>query len=351
MARSPATTTRRRWIDATVDQLLALLPTSWTIRATGQEGDVTLLSVGDATGVQGKLKLLTTDRLEPRDTRALWLPTDAPVLLSADWLSERTREVLRERGASYIDRTGNVEIQLDRPGMFIRTSGAVRDPDPKPTNAPSLRGPRAWAMLRTLIEVDPPYTAGDLATALGVDNGYVSRVLQVLADELVIERAPRGPVTAAEWEPLLRMVTANYSLLGANTPTSWVAAAGPSQLVDDLPKLRIGRWAVTGSFVASSISPVAAPEMAVIYTEDAERLAKAARLLPAKVGANVVLAEPYDPIVFERGTTTNGMRMVSVAQAAIDCLTGPGRMPAEGEALLAWMRRNPKRWRAATLQG
>lgn len=351
MAQSLVTAARRRQIDATLSQLGALLPPSWKVAAVRQAGAVTLLSVSDAADSAGAMSLLTTDRLEPRDVAATWLPTDAPVLFSADWLSERTRELLRERGASYIDRTGNVEIQLDRPGMFIRTTGAARDPDPKPTNAPSLRGPRAWAMLRTLIEVDPPYTAGELATALGVDNGYVTRVLQVLADELVIERAPRGPVTATEWEPLLRMVTANYSLLGANTTTTWVAAAGPSQLVDDLPKLRIGRWAVTGSFVASSISPVAAPEMAVIYTDDAERLAKAARLLPAKVGANVVLAEPYDPVVFERGTTTNGMRTVSVAQAAIDCLTGPGRMPAEGEALLAWMRRNPKRWRAATLQG
>ncbi len=174
-------------------------------------------------------------------------------------------------------------------------------------------------------------------------------MLQVLADELVIERVPRGPVTSAEWEPLLRKITATYSLLDANTTSTWIAAAGPDRLVNDLSGLRIGRWAVTGSFVASTLSPVAAPEMAVVYTDDAERLAKAARLLPAKTGANVVLAQPYDPIVFERGQETNGVRSVSIAQAAIDCLTGPGRMPAEGEALLAWMRRNEPRWRASGL--
>ena len=174
-------------------------------------------------------------------------------------------------------------------------------------------------------------------------------MLQVLADELVIERVPRGPVTSAEWEPLLRKITATYSLLDANTTSTWIAAAGPDRLVNDLSGLRIGRWAVTGSFVASTLSPVAAPEMAVVYTDDAERLAKAARLLPAKTGANVVLAQPYDPIVFDGGQGNNGVRTVSVAQAAIDCLTGPGRMPAEGEALLAWMRRNEPRWRASGL--
>jgi hypothetical protein len=89
--------------------------------------------------------------------------------------------------------------------------------------------------------------------------------------------------------------------------------------------------------------------MAVIYTDDAERVAKAARLLPAKTGANVVLAEPYDPVVFKRVRQADGMQSVSIFQAAIDCLTGPGRMPAEGEALLTWMRRNEPRWQATGL--
>ncbi len=340
---------RRRRIDATIAQLRALLPPDWSVGPIGQEGDVTVLRIADAGGAEGALPLLTTDQLEPRDVRGMWLPPDESALVSAGWLSERSRDLLRERGASYIDRTGNVEIRLARPGLYIRTEGANRDPNPKPSKAPSLRGPRAWALLRTLAEVRPPYTAGDLASVLGVDDGYVSRMLQVLADELVIERAPRGPVTSAEWEPLLRKMTSTYSLLDANTTSTWIAAAGPDRLVDDLSGLRVGRWAVTGSLVASAVSPVAAPEMAVIYTDDVERLAKAARLLPAKTGANVVLAEPYDPIVFERARDTDGVRSVSIAQAAIDCLTGPGRMPAEGEALLTWMRRNEPRWRATGL--
>jgi hypothetical protein len=350
VSRPPVPAARRRRIDATIAQLGALLPPDWSVGAVGQEGDVTLLRIADAAGAESALPLLTTDRLEPRDVRGMWLPPDESALVSVDWLSERSRDLLRERRASYIDRTGNVEIRLGRPGLYIRTEGAARDPDPKPTKAPSLRGPRAWALLRTLVEVRPPYTAGDLSAALGLDDGYVSRALQVLADELVIERAPRGPLMSVEWEPVLRKITATYSLLDANTTSTWIAAAGPDRLVDDLAGLRVGRWAVTGSFVASTISPVAAPEMAVVYTDDAERLARATRLLPAKTGANVVLAQPYDPIVFERGQDTNGVRTVSVAQAAIDCLTGPGRMPAEGEALLAWMRRNEPRWRASSLK-
>ena len=60
---------------------------------------------------------------------------------------------------------------------------------------------------------------------------------------------------------------------------------------------------------------------------------------------NVILAKPYDPIVFQRGQTIERVPAVSVAQAVMDSLTGPGRMPAEGEALLTWMQANEPRWR------
>ncbi len=310
---------------------------------------MTRVRIADTGGVDASVSLLTTDRLEPREVRGMWLPSE-PTLVSVDWLSERSQTLLRERDASYIDRTGNVDIRLARPGLYIRTTGATRDPDPTPSKAPSLRGPRAWALLRTLAEVRPPYTAGELAAALDLDDGYVSRALQVLTDEVLIERIPRGPVTATQWEPLVRRIVSSYSMLDSNSTSTWIAAAGPERLIADLPSLRVGPWAVSGSFVASAVSAVAAPELAVVYTADAEQLAKAARLLPAKVGANVVLAEPYDRVVFERGHGSTGFRSVSIAQATIDCLTGPGRMPAEGEALVAWMHRNERRWRIASLR-
>ena len=149
--------------------------------------------------------------------------------MSAAWLSQRTRELLRARGAGFLDQTGNSELRVQRPGLYLRTDGSDRDPSPRPKPGPSLNGPRAWALLRTLIEVSPPYSAGELASALKLDNGYISRALQVLGDERLIERRPRGPVTSVEWEPLLRRLIESYSLLDANSVSTWIAAAGPSR--------------------------------------------------------------------------------------------------------------------------
>lgn len=87
-----------------------------------------------------------------------------------------------------------------------------------------------------------------------------------------------------------------------------------------------------------------------MYADDPERFAKAGRLSSARVGANMILAKPYDPIVFQRGWPNADFPCVSVGQLAIDLLTGPARMPAEAQALLDWMRRDPSRWQAATLR-
>ena len=46
-----------------------------------------------------------------------------------------------------------------------------------------------------------------------------------------------------------------------------------------------------------------------------------------------------------RMTNIDGVTYAAPSQVVIDCLTGNGRMPAEGEALLAWMLENEVEWR------
>lgn len=191
-----------------------------------------------------------------------------------------------------------------------------------------------------------PVRVRELAEAVDTDAGYMSRVLRTLDEERLISRAPRGPVSEVDWEGVLRRAASTYSLFDANTTSTWIATSGPERLLEDLVDRRIGRWAVTGSFAAARLTVVAAPEVAVVYTDDEERLAGAGRLLP---GANIALTAPYDPIAFDRAVESGGVPYASTAQVALDCLTGNARMTAEGEAILAWMRRHEARWRAGTL--
>lgn len=99
------------------------------------------------------------------------------------------------------------------------------------------------------------------------------------------------------------------------------------------------------------LAPIAAPALLVVYCEDIEAVAQALSLLPAGEGANVVLLRPFDSVVW-RGRTTDEREVPYVApsQVAVDCLTGTGRMPAEGAAIVEWMIDNESSWRHPSLQ-
>ena len=348
MARKPVSQATRRLFAATVESLDSLAPPDWQIEIARRSDDGGIIRVISSDGISGELVVVVRRDLTPRDVVALAEP-EVDTIIAGEWLSPRSRELLEDIGYGYVDQTGNVNAVVKRPGIVFRTEGAQRDPSPPVVPRLNIRGPRAWALLRTLAEVQPPYGVSDLATAIDADPGYVSRLLSALTDELLISRVPRGPVEHVEWESLIRQITAGYSLLDSNETTNWIASAEPEQFLEDLAASNTKGWAITGSFAASQLVSVAAPEIAVVYAEDPERIATATRLRPVRNGGNVVIAVPYDQIVFERTWTKDNAVYVSPAQAAIDCLTGPSRMPAEGDALIDWMRRKAPRWQATSL--
>ena len=60
-------------------------------------------------------------------------------------------------------------------------------------------------------------------------------------------------------------------------------------------------------------------------------------LSPADEGANVVFLRPPNTVPYLLTETVDGLTYAAPSQIVIDCLSGPGRMPAEGEAVLEWM--------------
>lgn len=348
MARKPVSQATRRVFAATVESLDSLAPSGWQVEIARRSDDGGVVRVESLDDVSGELRVIVYQDLTPRDVVALPEPEEATIV-AAEWLSPRSRELLTDIGYGYVDLTGNVGVVVNRPGIVFRTEGAQRDPSPKPVQRLNIRGPRAWALMRTLAEVQPPYGVSDLANAIDGDPGYVSRLLAALADELLISRVARGPVEHVEWEAMIRQITSSYSLLDANDSTNWVASAGAERFIEDLASTNAKTWVVTGSFAASRLVSVAAPEIAVVYADDPERIATLTRLRRVRNGGNVAIARPYDQIVFKRTWIRDNVVYASLAQTAVDCLTGPGRMPAEGEALLEWMQRKAPRWQAPSL--
>ena len=269
---------------------------------------------------------------------------DAIPLVATPYLSPTLRASLADRGVSYADSTGNLRLIADEPGLFIERSGATKDPWPSDETLRSLRGRGAGRAIRALVDFRPPYGVRELALRAGVSLGSLSRVLDLLAREGLVTREPSGAVTAIDWERTIRRWAQDYDFARSNQTATFLEPRGLDAIVSKLSDTK-RTYAVTGALGAQRFAPIAPARQAAIYTDDIARAAARLRLRPTDNDSNVVLVEPYDPVVFDRTTIRDGLRIVAAPQLAVDLLTGPGRDPSEGNELLNWMRRNENAWR------
>ena len=122
------------------------------------------------------------------------------------------------------------------------------------------------------------------------------------------------------------------------------ARDGYLAVADDAVDARARALLVVKADALVAILGRTSPEAALLV-DDPEIIAEAVGLRPADAGANVLLLVPDDDYPFEDAWADEGIRYAALPQVVADLLTGPGRGPAEGEALLDWMTENPEVWR------
>ncbi len=349
---------------AGLERLQAILPAGWEVQLSGSEvaGELsvradTVVSIRAQSGGGGQVIVGARQHLTPRGVEELTRgPAEAlrrqyqmPLLVVAPVLSARTRDRLRQAGICYVDLTGPAFLTLASPGLHVELAGPSRAAPARPASGrPTLRGPRAGRVLRLLTDVAPPYGVGELARAAGVSVAYTSRLLDGLDAEALLTRGRRGLVAAVDWAGCLRRWAEAYALLRTHTGVGAIARHGVPAVLDAL-RAQAGPWAITGSYAAVRLAPVAAPALLVVYAADPTALLEPLQLLPAADGHDVVLLRPADRFVYARAQRTDGLRYAAPSQVALDCLTGPGRMPAEGEALLTWMAEHAAAWQVPAL--
>ena len=270
-------------------------------------------------------------------------PRAVPVVAAA-YLSPRARALLRDRGVGYADTTGNVRIEVSTPGLFIATDGANHDPWPREHKLRSLRGRGAARAMRAIVDISPPCGVRELAQATGASAPTLSRVLDLLEREAIVTRA-RGAVSTVDWQGAIRRWAEDYDQTDSNTPTTALDPRGLPALEKKLRATKI-EYAATGALAAQRFDPIAPARLAAIYVTDAIETIERLDLRETKTGSNVVLLEPFDPVVFDRTVERDGVRCVAPSQLAVDLLTGPGREPSQGEQMLKWMEKNEDVWRS-----
>lgn len=349
-----------RLIARHVEQLLVeRLPPRWSleteyaVRARNVRLDL-VAKVVSPSGQKAALAIEVKRTIAPRDVSrtadeiALLachaLPGATPIV-AVSYLSPRSRELLELLEVGYIDTTGNVLIEVPEPGLFISTSGADRDPWPQDDELQSLRGRGAARAIRAIIDSMPPFGLRKLSAATDTSAATLSRVLELLERDDIVKRERRGPVLSVDWQAAIRRWAQDYDQTTSNTARTYLEPRGASALGTTLTRSGV-RYAATGSFAAQRFDPIAPARIATLYVDDAYEAATRLSLREADAGANVVLLEPFDPVVFDRTVTRDGLRCVAPSQLAVDLLTGPGREPPQGERLLRWMQDNKDAWRS-----
>ncbi|MGA3353326.1 MAG: hypothetical protein ABSD85_09105 [Acidimicrobiales bacterium] len=268
----------------------------------------------------------------------------AEPLIFSPFLSPRSKDLLEEQGVSYLDTTGNVRLMARRPGLFVYTAGATKDPWPDDRPLQSLRGRGAARSVRALVDYRPPYGVRELAGRAGVPAATLSRVIELLVRDALVTRDDKGGVADIDWTGTIRRWSQDYELRRSNRTATLLDPRGVGGVAERLSETGL-RYAATASLAAQRFAPIAPARIAAFYIDNISEATKLLQLRPTDAGANVLLIEPFDDVVFERTLVREGLVTVAPTQLVVDLLTGPGREPSEGDELLAWMKRNEDAWR------
>lgn len=338
--------------------LLSALPPSWLVSGELVHRPRSIIDGQLAIRVPGSVLVvfLVTVKMSPkrRDLEGLFRIASGALegdewrnrLVVARFLSPSLREELQQARISYIDATGNIFLYTEAPVMFIKQDGAQSDPWRGPGRpVGTLKGLPAAALVRVLADYRPPCKVAELAARSGASMGATYRLVEYLEQEALITR-DGAFIGTVDWLKLLWRWSQDTSNL---SPT--VTGRGylePRGLGAARSKLRLAdpeRYVVTGSIAAEPYAPYAETRLATIYADAPDDFAEDLGWRGVESGANVILAAPRSPAVYTRTTTTDGVRLVAPSQAVVDLLNGSGRQPAEGEALLEWMKGHESEWR------
>ncbi len=353
---------------AALDQVRSRLPDNWLVEADvpsalfGPDAEVSLASPqGDEamllvaakrTVVTGDLKSIVGQLDEYAAARpggARRGRQRATPMIVARYLPQTVQSWLEKQNVAYADATGNLRIALDRPALFVRDIGAIKDPWRGPGRPKgNLTGEPAARVVRALVDFQPPYSVPEIVDLASASNGATYRVIQFLEEQALLERERRGPIQSVDWRGVLDRWAQDYGFQRTNTVTRYLSPRGMSVIMDRLA--RVGdetgsRYAVTGSLATPRWESYAPARLGMIYAEDPDRIVDLLDLREVETGANVLLARPASDVVFERTELLIGVTIAAASQVAVDMMTGPGRNPSEAEALLNWMENNVDQWR------
>ena len=260
-------------------------------------------------------------------------------LLVVPYMGDSGRELCRTAGISWLDLSGNAEIET--PSLRIRILGEPnrykRSGRPETLFAP--RSARAARFF--LLDVNKVWLQTELAAATGLSAGYLSRLLPRYEEAGFITcghegRSLRYRVTNPD--ALLDAWYADYDFNHHTILRGHVASRGGPELLRELSAALTSQnveYAATGLAGAWIWEPFAAFRTVMLYLQDWPRqdILTAIGFHEGARGSNTWLVVPDDAGVFTGAEERDGIRCVSPVQAYLD-LKGQSERAEEARAEL-----------------
>jgi hypothetical protein len=304
--------------------------------------------------IKGLPEIRDVQRASRQIQELAMLAKNSQPMIVGKFLSPPVQEWLRKANISFADATGNFSLVDPNKLLFIQSDmGAKTNPWKGPGRERStLKGEAASRVVRGLIQLEPPYSLPKLIKVIGSSNGVTYRVVEYLEkqgllvrDEVETNKRVTSKITKVDWQGLLEAWAKDYSFNEYNAVTSYMDSRGIDEVLRKLRNINSSVYAITGSVAASNYEKYAESKQLRIYAKNAEKLAEELKLVEVESGVNVQIATTQYKSVFENTRIMSNLNLVAIPQIAVDLLSGPGRNPSEGKAIMKWMKENEEKWR------
>ncbi len=253
-------------------------------------------------------------------------------------------QICKDLGVGFIDLSGNANVVA--PPLVLRISGRpnlfLKRGRPSSVFAP------AGSRIAHLMLLDPArwWKQHEIATAVDLGPGYVSRVCKRLESDGLIERNEHRALRARDPALLFHAWRERYEFMSHDITMGHLPSRSGEELAGKL-SLAFSRnrvdHAFTGLAAAWRLAPFAAFRLVTVYIRDAVSESVLAPLgwRDDEDGANLWLVRPRDPGVFQGAGEVDGLRCVSAVQTYLDLADLPERATEAAEHLkerrLPWM--------------
>jgi hypothetical protein len=311
-------------------------------RSTGRGGaDAVLAAQVGAASIALDIEVKLNSPRSRADVRRLReAGTGVVSVLVAPFLSPPVRDELERRGWSYWDATGNMLIRSTEPAVWIDRAGASRNPEPAVSTGAqrlrSLKGKAASEVIVQLLRVGSAASVRELARDTGAGVGTVSRVIDLLRGDEVVD-VSSGGIRVPDRIALARRWAQDYGFESTFKPARYLSLLGEEVALDRLQRSDL-RFAVTGSRAASTdfaqsgrVAPLPATGV-WLYSDDVKGVERAMDLAPDRRGSILIadcefLSDAREGVQDTDPPIARSWRIIG------DLLAAGGRMTALGEDL------------------